>query len=97
MERCSKKNIKLNQSKLQFKLKQVKFMGNIITDRGMQADPDKIAAISAMAPPRNKAGVQRFVGMANYLTLLSKPQHRYPTSHPTHQVRYPLHVGASKR
>jgi len=40
-------------------------MGNIITDQGMQADQDKIAAISAMAPPRNKAGVQRFVGMAN--------------------------------
>ena len=34
----------------------------------MQADPDKIAAISAMAPPRNKAGVQRSVGMANYLS-----------------------------
>ena len=34
MEHCSKKNIKLNQSKLQFKLKQVKFMGNIITDQG---------------------------------------------------------------
>ena len=68
MERCSQKNIKLNQSKLQFKLKQVKFMGNIITDHGMQADPDKIAAITTMAPPRNKAGVQRFVGMANYLS-----------------------------
>lgn len=68
MERCSEKNIKLNQSKLQFKLKQVKFMGNIMTDQGMQADPDKIAAITAMAPPRNKAGVQRFVGMANYLS-----------------------------
>ena len=43
-------------------------MGNIIADQGMQADPDKIATISAMAPPRNKAGVQRFVGMANYLS-----------------------------
>ena len=43
-------------------------MGYVITDRGMQADPDKIAAISAMAPPRNKAGVQRFVGRANYLS-----------------------------
>jgi len=68
MERCSIKNIKLNQSKLQFKLKQVKFMGNIITDQGMQADPDKIAEISAIAPPRSKAGVQRFVVMANYLS-----------------------------
>ena len=37
--------MELNQSKLQFKLKQDKFMGNVITDRGMQADLDKIAAI----------------------------------------------------
>ena len=51
MECCSKKNMKLNQSILQFKLKQVKFMGNVKADRGMKADPDKLAAISAMAPP----------------------------------------------
>ena len=54
MECCSKKNIKLNQSILQFKLKQVKFMGNVKADRGMEADPDKIAAISAMTPPETK-------------------------------------------
>ena len=41
-------------------------MDNIITDQGMQADPDKVSAITAIAPPRNKAGAQRFVGMANY-------------------------------
>ena len=35
MGRCSKKNIELIQSKLQFKLKQVKFMGNVMTDQGM--------------------------------------------------------------
>ena len=34
----------------------------------MQADPDKVAAISAMAPPRKKAAVQRFVGMACHLS-----------------------------
>ena len=31
----------------------------------MQADLDKL--ISAIAPPQSKAGLQRFVGMANYL------------------------------
>jgi len=35
----------------------------------MQADLDKIATISAMASPWNKAGVtQRFMGMAKYLS-----------------------------
>ena len=34
----------------------------------MQADPDKIGAISEMATSQNKAGVQRFLGTANYLS-----------------------------
>ena len=97
MECCSKKNTKLNQSKLQFKLKQVKFMGNVITDRGMQADPDKIAAISAMAPPETK---QVFSDSWEWPTI-SHPivQTSAPLSglSPTHQMRYPLHVGASTK
>ena len=35
MERCASKNIKLNAEKFKFKLREVKFMGNIITDNGM--------------------------------------------------------------
>ena len=51
---AAQKRTKLKQSKLQFTLKQVKFMGNVITGQAMQADPDKIAAILAMAPPRTE-------------------------------------------
>lgn len=46
MERCLQKNIKLNPTKLQFKLTEVKFMGNIITANGMKADPDKERAFN---------------------------------------------------
>ena len=68
MERCLQKNIKLNPTKLQFKLTVVKFMGNIIIANGMKADPDKVTAITAMPTPRNKAALLRFLGMANYLS-----------------------------
>ena len=68
MERCLQKNIKLNPTKLQFKLTEVKFMGNIITANGMKADPDKVTAITTMSKPRNKAALLRFLGMANYLS-----------------------------
>ena len=68
MERCLQKNIKLNPTKLQFKLTEVKFMGNIITANGMKADPDKVTAITTMPTPRNKAALLRFFGMANYLS-----------------------------
>lgn len=68
MERCHERKIKLNATKLQFKLKELKFMGTIISDQGMKPDPDKIAAITQMPPPQNKAALLRFIGMVNYLS-----------------------------
>ena len=68
MERCHKLNIKLNAAKLQFKLKELKFMGTIISDQGMKPDPEKIAAITQMQPPENNAALLRFIGMVNYLS-----------------------------
>ena len=43
-------------------------MGTIISDQGMKPDPDKVAAITRMQPPENKAGLLRFIGMVNYLS-----------------------------
>lgn len=68
LERCRQKNVKLNPDKLQFKLREIKFMGNIITDTGIRADPEKIKAIVEMESPPNKAALLRFIGMANYLS-----------------------------
>ena len=68
MERCHQKNIKLNAAKLQFKLRELKFMGTIISDQGMKPDPDKVAAITQMPPPENKPALLRFIGMINYLS-----------------------------
>ena len=68
MERFLRKNIKLNPTKLQFKLTEVRVVGNIITANGMKADPDKVTAITTMSKPRNKAALLSFLGMANYLS-----------------------------
>ena len=68
MERAMKENIKFQPNKLKFKLKELKFVGNILTANGMKADPDKVAAIVNMAPPKDKAGLLRFIGMVNYLS-----------------------------
>lgn len=40
-------NVKLNPVKLQLKIKEVKFTGNIITETSMKADSGKIAAIAS--------------------------------------------------
>ena len=68
MERCHQRAIKLNAGKLRFKLKEVKFMGTIISDNGMKPDPDKVVAITQMPTPQNKPALLRFIGMVNYLS-----------------------------
>ena len=79
MERCIQQNIKLNAGKLQFKLKEVKFMGNIITSEGMKADPGKVSGIIQMPTPRNKAAVLRFIGMVNFLSIFRAPFSNHST------------------
>ena len=59
MERCNKLNIKL---------KELKFVGTIISDQGMKPDPDKVTAITQIQPPENKVALLRFIGMVNYLS-----------------------------
>ena len=67
MERCHQRNIKLNADKLQFNLKELKFMGTIISDQGMKPDPEKVAAITQMPTPQNKVALLRVIGMVNFL------------------------------
>jgi len=59
--------IKLNSEKIQFRQKQVSYMGHIISSEGLQADPNKLKAINEMPPPTDKEGVQRVQGMINYV------------------------------
>ena len=68
LNRCAQENIKLNPSKLQFKLKSVKFMGEVVTDKGLTIDPAKVEAILSMPTPHDKASVLRYIGMLNYLS-----------------------------
>jgi hypothetical protein len=37
-------------------------LGNIVSQRGIEANPSKIKAIEALEPPTELKGVQKFVG-----------------------------------
>ena len=65
--RCRKKGIKLNSEKMQLRQKQVSYMDHIISSEGLGADPNKLKAIIEMPPPSDMAGVQRVLGMVNYV------------------------------
>jgi RNase H-like domain found in reverse transcriptase/Reverse transcriptase (RNA-dependent DNA polymerase)/Integrase zinc binding domain/Chromo (CHRromatin Organisation MOdifier) domain/Retrotransposon gag protein/Integrase core domain len=45
----------------------IEFLGHIISSRGIQAAPDKLAKITAFPTPRNAAHIKSFLGMVNYL------------------------------
>src|SRR6185436_11769999 len=46
----------------------VKFIGHELPCSGVRTDPDKVKAIDEMPRPVDKQGVQRFLGMATYLS-----------------------------
>ena len=46
LERCQAVGIKLNPKKMRLKLSQVRFMGHLVTDKGVLPDPDKVTAIA---------------------------------------------------
>ena len=45
----------------------VSFMGHRLTNKGVQPDPSKVAAITGMPTPADKFAFQRFLGMWLYL------------------------------
>ena len=66
-ERCRAKGIELNEEKLKLRQPQVSFMGHVISETGLKADPAKIQGIQKMPPPESKQDVKRLMGMINYL------------------------------
>ncbi|XP_035690003.1 uncharacterized protein K02A2.6-like [Branchiostoma floridae] len=67
LKRAREKNLKLNKRKLRLKLKQVPYMGQLLTADGLKPDPEKVKAITEMKTPDDLRSLQRFLGMVNYL------------------------------
>ncbi|GAB2287049.1 hypothetical protein Dimus_039803 [Dionaea muscipula] len=57
-----KYSMRLNPKKCTFGVTSGKFLGFIVTRRGIEANPDKIQAIVDMAPPRNVKEIQKLTG-----------------------------------
>ena len=51
-------NMKLNPNKCAFGVSSRKFLGFMVSHRGIEANPDKIQAILDMKPPQNVKEVQ---------------------------------------
>ena len=55
-------NMNLNPGKCAFGVTTGKFLGFMVSQRGIEANPDKIQAIMEMTPPRNVKEVQSLNG-----------------------------------
>ncbi|PFX11642.1 hypothetical protein AWC38_SpisGene24544 [Stylophora pistillata] len=76
------RTIILNQDKVYLRRKEVPFMGHVISDKGLQADPAEVKAVSEMPTPTDVASVRREVFVeADHKPLeviFKKPLHRAP-------------------
>ena len=57
----------LNTSKCSFGMGSSKFLGYMVTHRGIEVNPDQIKAINDLKPPRDAKKVQRLAGMITAL------------------------------
>ncbi|UYV72119.1 hypothetical protein LAZ67_9001873 [Cordylochernes scorpioides] len=56
----------LNKEKYIFSVKEIKFLGHLITERGVLPDPNKVQAIREFPSPSSISEVRRFLGMVNF-------------------------------
>jgi hypothetical protein len=54
--------LKLNPEKCVFGVKKGKFLGCLVSTKGIKANPSKIKAILRMEPPKSRKGAQRLIG-----------------------------------
>ena len=58
--------LKVSPEKCEFGRKKLKYLGHVVTDEGIQVDPEKVEAVQKMTAPKNPRDVRRVMGMAGY-------------------------------
>ena len=71
LKTAKKNNIKLNFDKIQYKQKEVEFLGETYTTQGCKPSDAKVKAITEMPKPENLKDLQTFLGMIQYLSKFS--------------------------
>lgn len=67
VKRAKEVGARFNKDKLQYCQSQVKFMGQIFSQLGMQIDPDRVESLCKLKAPTTKVELQRVIGSFNYV------------------------------
>ena len=72
-----KHKLRLNALKCSFGVGSRKFLGYMVTHKGIEVNPDQIKAINDLQAPRNRKEVQKLIGITTALNrFISKPAER---------------------
>jgi hypothetical protein len=66
LAKLAENGIRLRRDKCHFLAKEIEYLGHVITNGSVKPSPKKLEAIQNFPTPRNIAGIQSFVGLANY-------------------------------
>ena len=66
-ERIRQFRLRLNPKKCTFGVTSGKLLGHIVSERGIEVDPEKIKAILDMPAPRNEKEIRGFLGRPQYI------------------------------
>ena len=74
---------KLSMEKCEFFLSKIKYLGQVMNEKGKTLDPNRPDAIKYMPTPTNVAELQSFLGLANYYNSYIPNMHilRVPLNH----------------
>ena len=67
LERAREVNLKLRKGKCQFKVKEVPYIGHLLTQQGLMPNPERVRAVVEMKEPTNVPELRRFIGTIQYL------------------------------
>ena len=66
LERTRAAGLKIKPSKCHLLQERVAFLGHVISQAGVECDPEKIRAVKVMKPPETVTEVRAFLGFVGY-------------------------------
>ena len=65
-------NLKCRPDKCKFGIREIKFLGHIVSEEGVKPDPEKISVLKKLKPPTTLKQLQSHLGCYNYFSRYNK-------------------------